>query len=40
MIAIVLGGVALSWTGAGGASQDWTGPLAAGRCAGVFVLGH
>lgn len=28
MIAIVLGGVALSWTGAGGASQDWTGPLA------------
>lgn len=28
MVAIVLGGVVLSWTGAGGGSQDWTGPLA------------
>ena len=28
MVAIVLGGVVLSWTGADGGSQDWTGPLA------------
>ena len=28
MLAIVLGGVVLSWTGAGGSNQDWTGPLA------------
>ncbi|EIK73001.1 integral membrane protein, DUF6 family [Pseudomonas synxantha BG33R] len=28
MVAIVLGGVVLSWTGAGGGGQDWTGPLA------------
>lgn len=28
MVAIVLGGVVLSWTGAGGGIQDWTGPLA------------
>lgn len=28
MLAIVLGGVVLSWSGADGSSQDWTGPLA------------
>lgn len=28
MIAIVLGGVVLSWSDGAGASQDWTGPLA------------
>ncbi|AMS23267.1 hypothetical protein AYK59_25170 [Pseudomonas synxantha] len=28
MLTIVLGGVVLSWTGAGVSSQDWTGPLA------------
>lgn len=28
MLAIVLGGVVLSWSGADGSRQDWTGPLA------------